>query len=232
MSYRGFLLVRDLQNEVVTRAKDTSKSSRAQLFAPEGNVKNRAIATALFRQSPSSKLGPWGGFERSNVLWTHKTGKRLRQGFNYFNRFMLLMWRLGLGDWINVWPVVDGEVYCTAGFGSISDWYRNIMSRSSIEVWMPGGWWEGVAEDISAHPQRTVLMRQVLIGAGFAAHLFGVNPHKLSDAELQAVTSSYRLVHIRRTAPRTGRDGPGDLAWIWPLATFILLPLAIKKKKS
>jgi len=77
---------------------------------------------------------------------------------------------------------------------------------------MPGGWWEGVAEDISAHPQRTVLMRKVLIGAGFAAHLFGVNPHKLSDAELLAFTSSYRLVHIRRTAPRTGRDGPGD----WP----------------
>lgn len=78
----------------------------------------------------------------------------LRQGFKYFNRFMMLLWRLGLGSWINAWPevggrimvithigrktgirrhtpvnytIADGEVYCTAALGSISDWYRNIM---------------------------------------------------------------------------------------------------------
>lgn len=192
-------------------------------------------------------------------VMTPQTEARLRQGFKYFNRLMLLMWRLGLGDWINAWPevfgqilvithkgrksglrrrtpvnfaVVDGEIYCTAGFGDVSDWYRNIMSNPRVEVWMPDGWWEGLTEDVSAHPQRIALMRQVLIGAGFAAPLFGVDPRRLSDADLQAVTANYCLVHIRRTAPRTGRDGPGDLAWIWPLATFILLPLVVKKKKS
>lgn len=190
---------------------------------------------------------------------TPQTEARLRQGFKYFNRLMLLVWRLGLGSWINIWPkvfgqilvithqgrksglrrrtpvnfaVVDGEIYCTAGFGDVSDWYRNIMSNPRVEVWMPDGWWEGLAEDVSEHPQRIALMRQVLIGAGFAAPLFGVDPRRLSDADLQAVTANYCLVHIRRTAPRTGRDGPGDLAWIWPLATFILLPLVVKKKKS
>lgn len=192
-------------------------------------------------------------------VMTPQTEARLRQGFKYFNRLMLLMWRLGLGSWINIWPevfgqilvithkgrksglrrrtpvnfaVVDGEIYCTAGFGDVSDWYRNIMSNPRVEVWMPDGWWEGLTEDVSAHPQRIALMRQVLIGAGFAAPLFGVDPRRLSDADLQAVTANYCLVHIRRTAPRTGRDGPGDLAWIWPLATFILLPLVVKKKKS
>ena len=72
----------------------------------------------------------------------------LRQGFKYFNRFMLLMWRLGLGRWINLWPevggrimvithtgrktgmrrrtpvnytIANGDIYCTAGFGGVSD---------------------------------------------------------------------------------------------------------------
>jgi hypothetical protein len=27
-----------------------------------------------------------------------------RQGFKYFNRFMIAMWRLGLGGMINFWP--------------------------------------------------------------------------------------------------------------------------------
>ena len=190
---------------------------------------------------------------------TPETEARLRQGFKTFNRLMLLMWRLGLGDWINIWPAVfgrimvithtgrnsgarrrtpvnfarvDGEIYCTAGFGSITDWYRNILADPQVEVWLPEGWWSGVAEEVSDHPERTALMRQVLIGSGIVAPLVGIDPQKLSDEELEAATANYCLVRIRRTAPRTGREGPGDLAWIWPLATLILLPLALKKKKG
>ena len=69
---------------------------------------------------------------------------------------MLLMWRFGLGTWLNVWPsvigqimvlthtgrksglkrhtpvnyaLVEGEIYCTAGYGRGSDWYRNIEAN-------------------------------------------------------------------------------------------------------
>ena len=176
----------------------------------------------------------------------------LRQGFKYFNRFMLLMWRLGLGPWVNFWPdvggrimvithtgrktgirrrtpvnyaVVDGEIYCTAGFGTISDWYRNIMANPQVEVWLPGSWWAGVAEDITDSEERTPLLRQVLIASGFAAPAAGVNPKRMTDQDLEAVTANYRLIHIRRTAARTGAGGPGDLAWVWPLAAMGLLPL-------
>ena len=34
----------------------------------------------------------------------------MRQGFKYFNRFMILMWRLGLGKFINIWPAVIGQI--------------------------------------------------------------------------------------------------------------------------
>jgi deazaflavin-dependent oxidoreductase (nitroreductase family) len=187
-----------------------------------------------------------------------QTEEKLRQLFKKFNHFMMFIWRLGLGKWLNAWPsvggrimvithtgrktgkkrrtpvnynVVEGEIYCTAGFGSKSDWYRNVMADPRIEVWLSGGWWAGTAEDASDHENRTEIMRQVLIGSGIVAPLFGIDPKKLNDAELEKVTASYCLLHIKREEARTGRDGPGELVWIWPLATVILLPLALWRRK-
>jgi deazaflavin-dependent oxidoreductase (nitroreductase family) len=183
---------------------------------------------------------------------------QLRQGFRYFNRFMLLMWRLGMGAWINAWPevggrimvirhigrrtgrrrytpvnytVADGEIYCTAGFGSLSDWYRNILAHPEVEVWLPDGWWAGVAEEVSDIDTRMPLLRQVLIDSGFAARTAGLDPVCMRNEELDRATASYRLIHIRRTQPRTGSGGPGDLAWIWPLVTLILLPLVLLRRR-
>ena len=189
-----------------------------------------------------------------------RTEETLRQSFKrYLNPFMLLMWRLGLGPWINIWPpvggrilviahrgrktsrrrytpvnyaLVDGEIYCTVGFGVVSDWYRNLAVNPDIEVWLPDGWWAGVVEDISDSPWRLPLLRQVLIGSGGVTYLAGIDPVNLTDEALHAVTSKYRLLHIWRTEARTGRGGPGDLAWVWPLATMILLPLAFRRRRK
>ncbi len=183
----------------------------------------------------------------------------LRQVFKTFNRFMLLMWRLGLGQMINMAPdsigrimvlthtgrktgakrqtpinyaIMDGEIYCLAGFGAAADWYRNILKQSQVEVWLPDGWWQGKAEDVSNHPRRAEILRAVLIASGFAAPAFGgIDPHTVSEADLAAKTGEYKLIRIHRTAACTGPGGPGELAWIWPVATFLLLPLAFRRKR-
>lgn len=184
--------------------------------------------------------------------------ERLRQSFKQLNRFMLLMWRLGLGSWLNFWPavggrimvithigrktglkrrtpvnyaLVEGELYCTAGFGHTSDWYQNIKANPQVEVWLPEGWWAGMAEEITDPQWRLPLLRQVLIASGLAAPAFGIYPKTMTDAELASVTTDYRLIHIRRTEARTGPGGPGDLAWIWPTATMILLPLVLLRRR-
>ncbi len=184
--------------------------------------------------------------------------EKLRQGFKYFNRFMLTMWRLGLGSWVNAWPevggrimvithtgrksglrrqtpvnyaLVDGEIYCTAGFGPTSDWYRNIVAQPQVEVWLPDGWWAGVAEEVTDTRLRMPLLRQVLIASGFAARAEGIDPVAMTNDELSAATADYRLIRIRRAEARTGPGGPGDLAWVWPLATMILLPLALRRRR-
>lgn len=191
------------------------------------------------------------------TLAPSKTEENLRQAFKVFNRFMLLMWRLGLGSYGNRpelggsimvlthtgrksglkrrtplnYALLEGEVYCTAGFGAGADWYRNILADPQVEVWLPDGWYAGVAEDVSNDPERAFLMRQVLIGSGFAARVAGINPQKMSDEEMAPLTQSYRLVRIRLVAPRTGAGGPGDLAWVWPLATSVLLGMLLLRRR-
>ncbi len=188
-----------------------------------------------------------------------QTEEKLRRVFRKFNHFMLLMWELGLGRWFAIWPavtgqimvithrgrktgqlrrtpvnyaVVDGEVYCVAGFGGISDWYRNMRAHPEVEVWMPDGWWEATAEEVTGAPNQLDLIRAVLIGSGFAAIFAGLDPYTVSDEALLREVADYRLMRIRRTAPRTGTGGPGRLEWVWPLATFLLLPLALRRRRK
>ena len=131
----------------------------------------------------------------------------LRRGFHYFNKFMLLLFRLGLGSygngtrwggWIMVlgqrgrktgllrrtplnYAIVADDVYCTAGFGAQADWYRNILANPNVELWLVEGRWSGVAEDVSDSPQRLELMRKVLVASGFASYAAGINPVKIDD---------------------------------------------------
>lgn len=136
---------------------------------------------------------------------------------------MILMWRLGMGRMIDILPpvigrimvikhrgrksgkeyltpvnyaIVNSEIYCTAGFGSISDWFKNILVNPNIELWLPEGKRKARAEDISDSPDRLQLLRQVIIASGFAGPLFGVNPKKLTDEQLDVVSKEYRLIHF------------------------------------
>jgi deazaflavin-dependent oxidoreductase (nitroreductase family) len=188
---------------------------------------------------------------------TQISEQRLRTIFKSFNRFMMLLWRLGLGSWGNGtefggsimvikhtgrktgltrytpvnYAVVDGDIYCTAGFGSVCDWYSNLMAIPQVEIWLPDGRWAGVADDVSDSKDRGALLRQVIIASGFAGPLFGADPKKLTDADFETLMDSYRLIRIQRKGAVTGPGGPGDLAWVWPLSTFILLLLWFRRRR-
>jgi deazaflavin-dependent oxidoreductase (nitroreductase family) len=129
------------------------------------------------------------------------------------------------------YAIANGDVYCTAGFGIVSDWYLNIMTNPKVEVWLPDGRWAGVAEDVTNADNNYLIFRQVLIASGFAGPLFGVNPKNLTDQDLISLLENYRLIRIRRENALTGEGGPGDLAWIWPVATFALLWMLFRRRK-
>lgn len=182
---------------------------------------------------------------------------QLRKTFKRFNKFMLTLWRLGLARYGNPTrfggaimvikhtgrksgltryaPVnyfeTDDFVYCTAGFGERTHWYRNILAIPEVELWLPQSRWMGIAEDVSDVDDRVGLLRRVLIASGFAAQLFGVNPHRMTDEQVESLLTNYRLIRIRKSKPVTGPGGPGDLAWVWPLATLFLLAVIIRKRR-
>mgnify|MGYP001063669728 CR=1 FL=1 len=184
---------------------------------------------------------------------------RYRKGFKVLNHFMLGIWRLGLGKYLNAWPevsgrimvlnhigrktgkrrqtpvnyaMVNGEIYCTAGFGASSDWYLNIIANPQVEVWLPDGWWAGIADEVIDPKLRLPLMREVIIASGAAAPAFGIKVQDLDDAALDELTRDYKLLRIRRTTARTGPGGPGDFAWIWPLTTLFLLLFLIFRRRN
>ncbi len=168
--------------------------------------------------------------------------KLLRRVFHEMNRGMVLLWRLGLGGLADVWPhgfgrllvvehtgrksgtsyrtpvnytIAGDDLYCVAAFGERTDWYRNLLTLPRAAVWLPDGRWEVSVADVSDDPQRVALMRSVLIDSGFAAHLFGLHPHRIGDEALAEATATYRLLRLRPLQRREARNGPGDLAWIW-----------------
>ncbi len=184
----------------------------------------------------------------------------LPQLFKYFNRFMILMWRTGLGPVLNAMPPefgryivlhhtgrksglrrstpvnyaeVDGALYVTAGFGAGSQWYKNIMANPHIDIWMTDGWFEADAEDITDSADRLALMRTVLKASGFASKAAGINPHTISDADLDTATAEYRLLKLTRGTRLSGEGSPGDLMWVWGAlaGAFVVLALLKPRKK-
>lgn len=175
----------------------------------------------------------------------------LKRIFKYLNKFMVFMWRLGLGRFINFWPagvgrimvlthtgrrsgltrrtpvnyaIVEGELYCMAAFGQSTDWLKNIQSDPRVEIWLPQGYWAGKAYPMLESERRLLIIRQILINSGFAAPLFeGIYPGRLSEAELAQISQDYVLLQVRRTEALTGPGAMADLAWVWPAAAPGLL---------
>jgi deazaflavin-dependent oxidoreductase (nitroreductase family) len=189
---------------------------------------------------------------------TAPAANRLRRAFKAFNHCMLLVWRLGLGGAMNAWPSVGGricvlthtgrktgrrrrtplnyavigeEIYCVAGFGAGADWYRNVQRDPRVEVWLPDGWWEAVAVEVTDPQARLPALRAVLVASGLAAPLAGVDPRRLDDDALQAAAADYRVIRLRRRTARTGPGGPGDLAWVWPWLTALLALRLMRRRR-
>ncbi len=148
---------------------------------------------------------------------------KLRRFFHGMNYFMVLLWKIGLGKMMNIWPavggrimvirhrgrksgreyltpvnyaIVDGEIYCTAGFGAGTDWFRNIMAGPDIELWLPEGRRRAHACDVSDAPGRVRLLREITIASGFAGPLLGVDQKKLTDEQIEKIAKDYRLIHF------------------------------------
>jgi len=173
---------------------------------------------------------------------------RARRAFSYLNRyFMVPLFRLGFGPWMGTpfggyimvlkvigrktgkiryapvnYAIENGNVYCLAGFGKTSDWYRNVLAHPQIETIMPGGAMAGVAEEVTDADERARLIRRVLINGGFAGFSYGYDPRTVSDERLLETTRDVPVLRIRPRGIGSGASDPGGWAWIVAIVVTIL----------
>lgn len=166
--------------------------------------------------------------------------EKLRRAFGYLNRYLMVpLFRLGLapfigspfGGYIMVLKVIgrktgklrytpvnyaiaDGNVYCLAGFGAISDWYRNLLAYPNIEAMMPGGTIAGIADTVTDSAERLRLIRQILINAGSAGFFYGYDPRIVSDERLFESTRDVPVIRLRPYGIGSGASDPGGWAWL------------------
>ncbi|MBI5304678.1 MAG: nitroreductase family deazaflavin-dependent oxidoreductase [Chloroflexi bacterium] len=184
---------------------------------------------------------------------------QLRKVFWYLNKFFMVpMFRLGFGAWMGTpfggyimvlkvvgrksgmvryapvnYAIENGDVFCIAGFGKVSDWYRNILAHPDIEVLMPGGTIRGVATQVDDDSQRLRVIRQVLINGGFAGFAYGYDPRTATDEQIQTSTANVPVIRIRSSGVGSGAFDPGGWAWIPALVgAFAFFAWLVRRKKS
>ena len=176
-----------------------------------------------------------------------------RQGFRLFNRlFMVPMFRLGFGPFVGNfvtgyimvlktvgrktgkvyftpvnYAIHKGNVFCIAGWGQESDWYRNIRAKREIEVILPSGPLYGVVEEITNLDERKIVFRKILKNAGFAGFFVGFNPFTATDEILLRNTSDLPLLRIRPVGIENGVFDPGGLSWVWMLVFAALITISV-----
>lgn len=173
------------------------------------------------------------------------------RAFALFNKlFMVPMFKLGFGPFVGNritgyimvlktvgrksgkvryspvnYAIHKGNVYCLAGFGKVSDWYRNLRARREVEAILPGGAIYGHVEEVDNLDERRLILRMILKNAGFAGFFEGFNPFAVTDEELLAKTSHLPLLRIRPVGLGSGPSDPGGWVSVW-MALSVLVPLA------
>ena len=183
-----------------------------------------------------------------------------RRVFGYVNRyFMVPAFRLGLGalivnpltGYIMVmktlghktgqvryapvnYAIQNGNVYCLAGWGQSSHWYRNLLATPRVELLMPGSSLTGMAEEVTDPDERLSALRQILKNGGLAGFFFGFNPYTTPDNVLAEKCAVIPIVRIRPAGVRSGPADPGGWLWgVWfGLPVLIWLVQRIGKKRK
>jgi deazaflavin-dependent oxidoreductase (nitroreductase family) len=175
--------------------------------------------------------------------------------FKVLNRwFMVPAVRAGLGPWVSSplgghvmllrvrgrksglvretplnYIIADGSAWVLAGFGSRTEWYRNLLADPDVEIVLPGRPpMAATASVVTANATRNRIIPAIMrstIGPSLAA---GVNP---LTSPGRAVAEDLAWVPVVRLAPEdepleAGADDPGGRAWIWRQAVAVAAALA------
>lgn len=123
--------------------------------------------------------------------------------------------------------VLDGAIYCCAGFGETTAWYRNLLADPWVEVVLPGRTLRGQAVPVSASDEWLRAYRALIASLGVVGRLTVGDVRRLDDTELLAAHGGVPLVRISPSAFVPGPLDPGGRFWLMPWGASAAAVLAI-----
>ncbi|MEN8242161.1 MAG: nitroreductase/quinone reductase family protein [Chloroflexota bacterium] len=164
----------------------------------------------------------------------------LRKVFWLLNKFFMVpAFRLGLGQLIcnpfsgyvmvikNIgrktgklrytptnYAIINGQVYCLAGFGRKAHWYLNMVTNPEVELILPGRAILGRAAEVEDPAEALDACKQVLRNAGFAGFMEGYNPFSAPDEKFQGTLKRAPVLRIQQLGIGNGPKDQGGWGWI------------------
>lgn len=124
--------------------------------------------------------------------------------------------------------ILDGVVYCVAGYGETTPWFRNLCAEPSVEVVLPDRRFQGRAEPVIDPGEWLRAYRALISSFGLLGRSITEDVSNLPDAVVLARHRSLPVVRITPTHPADPiRSGPWDPAGNgWILANAAALAVA------
>ncbi|HEY6057419.1 MAG TPA: nitroreductase/quinone reductase family protein [Candidatus Limnocylindrales bacterium] len=116
------------------------------------------------------------------------------------------------------YTIRDGAIYCVAGFGEGTHWYRNLLADPRVECVLPTSAVSGVAEPVREPEEWVSAYRALIASMGVVGRLTVGDVASLSDSELLERHRGLPVVRIRPTGIASGAFDPGGLGWLPALA--------------
>lgn len=116
------------------------------------------------------------------------------------------------------YAILDGAVYCSAGFGARTQWYRNLLANPRVEVILGGGAFAGIAEPVTDPTELDRAWRALIRSLGVLGRTFVCAPDAPPE-DLATKTANIPLVRIRPVGIAPGPADPGG--WLWVTVAVI-----------
>lgn|GEM_PF-383492 len=115
--------------------------------------------------------------------------------------------------------ILDGFVYCVAGYGTRSPWYLNLVANPTVEVILPGCRIRGTAAPVTDDAEWLQAYRALIGSFGLVGRLVDGDPRHLDDTTLLATHRVLPVIRIRSLDPPgplvAGPWDPGGRGWLF-----------------
>jgi deazaflavin-dependent oxidoreductase (nitroreductase family) len=128
------------------------------------------------------------------------------------------------------YAIVDGNVYCIAGFGPETQWFKNILAHPAVEVVLPLGAISGTAEEVTDPAEWSRAFRVLMTSMGIVGRATSGDVRDVPEDRLREMGAGLPLVRIRPTGIGSGPADPGGLMWVPMQAASTLLTIWLGAK--